>query len=109
MIQYNYLDENFQAGKTGVKYAASKGIPVLVMEPLRGGRLANNLPEQARKLINRYEIKRTPAEWGFKWLWNQKEIMCVLSGINSIEMVEENTKNASEAEVGDLTDKDQEL
>ena len=109
MIQYNYLDENSQAGKTGVKHAASKGIPVLVMEPLRGGRLANNIPEQAKKLMEKYEVKRTPAEWAFKWLWNQKEIMCVLSGMNSIEMVEQNTKSASEAEVGDLTETDQEL
>ena len=109
LIQYNYLDENAQAGKTGVKHAAYKGIPVLVMEPLRGGRLANNLPEKAKKLIEKHEIKRTPAELGFKWLWNQKEIMCVLSGMNSLEMIEENTRNASNAEIGDLTDKDLEL
>ena len=108
-IQYNYLDENSQAGKTGVDHAAAKEIPIVIMEPLRGGRLANNLPEKAKKLMEKYEVKRTPAEWGFKWLWNQKEIMCVLSGMNSIEMVEENVKSASEAEVGDLTEQDQEL
>lgn len=88
---------------------ASKGIPVVIMEPLRGGRLANNLPEKAQKLFEKYEIKRTPAEWAFRWLWNQKEIMCVLSGMNSIQMVEENVKNASNAEIGELTEKDEEL
>lgn len=108
-IQYNYLDENSQAGRTGLNYAASKGIPVVIMEPLRGGRLANNLPEKAQKLFEKYEIKRTPAEWAFRWLWNQKEIMCVLSGMNSIQMVEENVKNASNAEIGELTEKDEEL
>ncbi len=108
-IQYNYLDENSQAGKTGLHYAASKGIPVVIMEPLRGGKLVNNLPDKAKKLFENYEVKHTPAEWGFRWLWNQKEIMCVLSGMNSTQMVEENAKNASEAEVGELTEKDQEL
>ena len=108
-VQYNYLDENSQAGKTGVQYAGSKGIPVVIMEPLRGGKLVSNLPEKAKKLFNNYEIKRTPAEWSFKWLWNQKEIMCVLSGMNSLEMVEENTKSASTAEIGEYTEKDQAL
>ena len=108
-IQYNYLDEHSQAGRTGLNYAASKGIPVVIMEPLRGGRLANNLPEKARKLFEKYEIKRTPAEWAFRWLWNQKEIMCVLSGMNSIQMVEENVKNAATAEIGEFTEKDEEL
>ena len=108
-IQYNYLDENSQAGRKGLNYAASKGIPVVIMEPLRGGRLANNLPEKARKLFEKYEIKRTPAEWAFRWLWNQKEIMCVLSGMNSIQMVEENVKNAATAEIGEFTEKDEEL
>ncbi len=106
MIQYNYLDEHSQAGKTGVKYAASKGIPVNIMEPLRGGRLVNGLPSKAKKLLSDYHKKMTPVEWSFKWLWNQKEIMCVLSGMNSIEMVKENTKYADEAKVNSLTKED---
>ena len=109
MIQYNYLDENSQAGKVGLHYAASKGIPVMIMEPLRGGRLVNNLPEKAKKLFENYEIKRTPAEWAFRWLWNQPEVTCVLSGMNSIEMVQENVKNASTAEPGEFTEKEQKL
>lgn len=108
-IQYNYLDEHSQAGRKGLNYAASKGIPVVIMEPLRGGKLVNNLPEKAKKLFENYEIKRTPAEWAFRWLWNQKEIMCVLSGMNSLEMVQENVKNASTSKIGEFTEKDEEL
>ncbi len=109
MIQYNYLDENSQAGKTGLHYAASKGIPVNIMEPLRGGRLVNGLPEKARKLFANYEKKMSPVEWSFTWLWNQKEIMTVLSGMNSLDMVKENTSYADKAEVNKLTKKDKEL
>ena len=109
MIQYNYLDENSQAGRKGLHHASKKGLPVMIMEPLRGGRLVNNLPEKARKLFENYEIKRTPAEWAFRWLWNQPEVTCVLSGMNSIEMVEENVKNASTAEVGEFSEKDEQL
>jgi len=109
MIQYNYLDENSQAGKKGLKYANSKGLPVMIMEPLRGGRLVNNLPEKAKKLFENYEIKRSPAEWAFRWLWNQPEVTCVLSGMNSLEMVQENVENASTSEVGEFTEKEDEL
>ncbi len=108
-IQYNYLDEHSQAGRTGLNHAAAKGIPVIIMEPLRGGRLVNNLPEKAQKLFEKYEVKRTPAEWAFRWLWNQKEVTCVLSGMNSLEMVEENVKTAASSEIGELTQKDEEL
>jgi len=99
-IQYNYLDETSQAGVNGLKYAASKGIPVVIMEPLRGGRLVNALPPEARKLFENYPVKRTPAEWAFRWLWDQSEVTCVLSGMNSLEMVSENVKSASDAEAG---------
>jgi len=108
-IQYNYLDEHSQAGKTGLHYAYNKNIPVIIMEPLRGGRLVNNLPEKATKLFADYEIKRTPAQWAFKWLWNQKEVTCVLSGMNSIAMVEENCQSASESHVGEFSEKEETL
>lgn len=108
-IQYNYLDEHSQAGRTGLNRAAEKGIPVIIMEPLRGGRLVNNLPEKAQKLFEKYETKRTPAEWAFRWLWNQKEVTCVLSGMNSLEMVEENLKTAASSKVGELSTSDEEL
>ena len=108
-IQYNYLDEHSQAGSTGLHYAASKGIPVVIMEPLRGGKLVKNLPAQAAKLMEKHSVQRTPAEWAFRWLWNQPEVTCVLSGMNSLEMVQENVRVASEAKVGEFTPEDQAL
>ena len=108
-IQYNYLDEHSQAGRAGLSYAASKGIPVIIMEPLRGGKLVTNLPEKAKKLFAEYDIKRTPAEWAFRWLWNQPEVTCILSGMNSMEMVLENVKNASDSKVGEFTENDEAL
>ena len=101
-IQYNYMDENSQAGRRGLQYAASKGLPVIIMEPLRGGKLVNNLPEEAKKLFDAHPVKHTPAGWALRWLWNQPEVTCVLSGMNSREMVEDNVKTASEVSVGEL-------
>ena len=108
-IQYNYLDEHSQAGRKGLHHAAEKGIPVVIMEPLRGGRLVNNLPEKAQKLFKDFEVKRTPAEWAFRWLWNQAEVTCVLSGMNSLEMVRENVKNAANAKAGEFGEKEEAL
>lgn len=103
-IQYNYLDEHTQAGRVGLQAAAKKGIPVIIMEPLRGGKLVN-LPEKARKVLKNY----SPAELGLRWLWNQPEVTCVLSGMNSEEMVKENIRVASEAQPGHLTGGDLEM
>lgn len=108
-IQYNYIDEHSQAGVEGLRYAHEKGLPVIIMEPLRGGRLVNLLPESAKELFRKDEEKRTPAALALKWLYNQPEVTCVLSGMNSMEMVEQNLKTASESPVGCLTDSDQEL
>ena len=107
-IQYNYLDEHTQAGKTGLQAAAKKGIPVIIMEPLRGGKLVN-LPEQAKLVLASHGKGYTPAELGLRWLWNQPEVTCVLSGMNSEEMVSENIRIASEAEPGHLTEEDMEI
>ncbi len=107
-IQYNYLDEHSQAGRAGLEAAAKKGIPVIIMEPLRGGKLVN-LPESARKLLKEEGKGYTPAELGLRWLWNQPEVTCVLSGMNSIEMVEENIRIASAAEPGCFDDADFEV
>ncbi len=109
MIQYNYLDEHAQAGKKGLQHAAAKGIPVLIMEPLRGGRLVNNLPEKAKKLFSSHPNQWTPAEWSFRWLWDQKEVTCVLSGMNSLEMIEENCRSASNAETNSFHEEDRNL
>ena len=101
-IQYNYMDENAQACRKGLRAAAEKGIPVIIMEPLRGGRLVELLPEKARALMERHTPRRSPAEWALRWLWNQPEVTCVLSGMNSLEMVEENCRVASESKAGEF-------
>lgn len=106
MIQYNYLDENNQAGKSGLKYAAGKGIPVIVMEPLRGGMLAGKLPKDAKKVWDEAYIKRSPAEWGFLWVLNHPEVLTVLSGMSTMEMIDENIRIMSEGEAGSLTEQD---
>ena len=107
-IQYNYLDEHTQAGRAGLQAAAQKGIPVIIMEPLRGGKLVN-LPQAARQVLASCGNGYTPAELGLRWLWNQPEVTCVLSGMNSFEMIEENTRIASQAEPGCLTAEDMEI
>ena len=105
-IQYNYLDEVTQAGVKGLKAAAEKGIPVVIMEPLRGGKLVNMLPEKAKKIFAGDSHGWTPAEWAFRWLYNQPEVTVVLSGMNSMEMVEQNCKTANEMKAGSLTETD---
>ena len=105
-IQYNYIDENSQAGVIGLKAAAEKGIPVIIMEPLRGGKLVNMLPETAKRTIAANERGWSAAQWGLRWLYNQSEVTVVLSGMNSIEMVDENVRTASDAEAGHFTEED---
>ena len=105
-IQYNYFDEHSQAGVTGLKAAAQKGIPVVIMEPLRGGKLVQMLPEEAKKVMAQSGKNRTPAAWSFRWLYNQPEVTVVLSGMNSVEMVEENCATAASARAGELTQAD---
>ena len=105
-IQYNYLDDVSQAGAAGLRAAAEKGIPVIIMEPLRGGKLVNMLPDKAQKAMKDSGRGWTPAEWAFRWLYDQKEVTVVLSGMNSLEMVGENCRIASEAETGEMTEAD---
>ncbi len=97
-IQYNYLDEVAQAGKAGLQAAAAKGLAVMIMEPLRGGKLVNMLPEAAKEAMQDSGRGWGPAEWGLRWLYNQPEVTVVLSGMNSVEMVEANCRTASEAQ-----------
>ena len=108
-IQYNYMDEHTQAGRRGLQYASSKGLPVIIMEPLRGGKLVNLLPQEAVALFDTYSKHYTPAQWAFRWLWNQPEVTCVLSGMNSEQMVLDNVQTASETQIGDLTADDEAL
>ena len=104
-IQYNYLDEHSQAGREGLKRAAEKGIPVIIMEPLRGGKLVN-LPSKAMTLLEESGKGWSSAELGLRWLWDQPEVTCVLSGMNSPKMIVENIRIASKAEPGQFTEED---
>lgn len=105
-IQYNYLDEHSQAGRRGLEAAYKKGIPVIIMEPLRGGKLVNMLPKEAHEAIAKSDRGYTAAEWGLRWLWDQPGVTCVLSGMNSSEMVAENIRIASEMTIGQFTETD---
>lgn len=107
MIQYNYMDEHSQAGRRGLTYAHQKGLSVMIMEPLRGGKLVKNLPDEAKRIFESYHIKHTPADWAFRWLWNQPEVTCVLSGMNTDQMVQENIETASSVEIGELKEQEQ--
>jgi len=98
-IQYNYLDETSQAGRKGLEAAYEKGIPVIIMEPLRGGKLVN-LPDKAKQVIKDNGRDYSCAELALRWLWDQPGVTCVLSGMNSMEMLKENVRIASDADVG---------
>lgn len=105
MLQYNYYDEFNQAGIQGLEYACQKSIPVMVMEPLRGGKLAQ-LPKDVQALFGSSPIKRSPAEWALRWVWNNPNVLLALSGMNSETMLEENIRTASTAEANALTDEE---
>ncbi|MCW4017871.1 MAG: aldo/keto reductase [Candidatus Bathyarchaeota archaeon] len=96
-IQYNFLDENLQAGTAGLKYAASKRLAVMIMEPLRGGVLAGKLPREAKKIYGASGYQRSPAEWALRWVWNHPEVTVVLSGMNAESQIMENLKTAETA------------
>ena len=108
-IQYNYMDEHSQAGRRGLNYAAAKEIPVIIMEPLRGGKLVNQLPEAAKKCFAGHPAGYTPVQWALRWLWDQPEVTVVLSGMNSAQMVEDNIQTASDAQVGAFGPEEQEM
>lgn len=104
-IQYNYLDEENQAGTKGLKYAASKGLGVIIMEPLRGGNLGlPEAPPEIAAIWNEADVKRAPVEWALRWVWNNPEVVVVLSGMNEEAHVEQNLKIADEGKPDSLTD-----
>ena len=102
-IQYNYIDEDFQAGREGLEYAASKGIGVVIMEPLRGGSLVGRMPKEIQEIWDTSAAKRTPVDWALRWLWNQPAVTMVLSGMNEERHIEENTKLADEVKPNALS------
>ena len=93
-IQYNYMDENYQAGRTGLRKAHEKGMPVIIMEPLLGGKLATGLPQKASQLFSSAVAGRSAASWALRWLWAQPEVTVVLSGMNAAEQLEDNVSTA---------------
>jgi predicted aldo/keto reductase-like oxidoreductase len=103
------MDETSQAGRRGVEAAAAKGIPVIIMAPLRGGKLVDLLPQDAKDRIAKDGEGKTAAELAFRWLWDQEAVTCVLSGMNSLDMIEENCRAASEAAPGCLSEKERSL
>jgi predicted aldo/keto reductase-like oxidoreductase len=107
-IQYNYMDVEYQAGTKGLKYAANKGLAVVVMEPLRGGRLTKSVPPVVQEIWDSWPGQegippRTPAEWALQWVWNQPEVSVVLSGMSTMEHVVQNVESASRSGPGTLT------
>ena len=106
MIQYNYLDETSQAGRAGLTCAHEKGLPVMIMGPLRGGKLVSLLPEEAKRLIAENPRGYSAAEWSLRWLWSQPEVTAVLSGMNSSEMLRENAAAASDVKENSFTEED---
>ncbi len=105
-IQLNFMDIKVQAGVAGLKYAGEKGIPVIVMEPLKGGKLTDALPEIIADTWAKAEIKRSPAEWALRWVANFPEVLTILSGMSTMAQVDENLTILSHAGPNSLTDKE---
>ena len=104
-IQYNYMDVDYQAGERGLKQAAERGLGVVVMEPLKGGKLAIEVPPNpVKSVFDKAETPRKPAEWALQWLWNQPEVGVVLSGMSTFEQVEQNLASANHSGVGSLSE-----
>lgn len=108
-IMYNYMDVDYQAGTAGLEYAAARGLGVVVMEPLRGGRLATGIPPAVQAVWDKATVKRSPAEWALRFVWDDPRVSVVLSGMNESEQVAENVRIAGQAAAGSLTEPEKRL
>jgi predicted aldo/keto reductase-like oxidoreductase len=108
-VQYNIVDENYQAGKEGIRYASSQGVGVVIMEPLRGGTLVKKVPPEVRKVWDESLVKRRPVEWALRYLWDQEEVDVVLSGMTTFEDLDENLLIAEHGLANTLTSTEKEL
>lgn len=108
-IQYNYMNEHYQAGKTGLEAIAAKGIPAVIMEPLLGGRLATGLPKSTQGLFTSADPDKSFASWAFDWLYDQPEVTVALSGMGAQDQLEDNLATAERAAVGMLSEADRAL
>ena len=107
-IQLNYVDRNYQAGEEGVRYAYKKGISVVIMEPIKGGKLTNP-SDEIKSIWDLNDIKRTPPEWALRWVLNHKEVSVLLSGMTTLDQVKENIETVSNAPANSLTEKEIQL
>lgn len=105
-VQFNYMDEHSQAGLKGIQRASELGIPVIIMEPLRGGRLAGGLPQRAKEVFAKADPNRSPANWALRWIWNHPEVTTVLSGMNAMEQIDENVRIACTSDANSLTEQE---
>lgn len=108
-IQYNFMDENYQAGREGLRYASDQGLGIVIMEPLRGGVLANYVPSNVQSIWNEAETPRKPVEWAFKYLWDYPEVDVVLSGMSTLNQLKENIKFAQDGYPNSLSLDEKEL
>ena len=108
-VQYNYMDQNFQAGRKGVEYASSRNLGTVIMEPLRGGCLTNNIPSDIQEIWASAPVKRSLAEWALRFLWDQPAVNVVLSGMSTMEQVKENIQIAEEGNINSLTSLEKDL
>jgi len=108
-IQYNYMDVEFQAGREGLRYAANRGLAVVVMEPLRGGSLARPAPREVAALWDSAPRWRSQADWALQWVWSDPDVSLVLSGMSTLDQVEENLASADRSGVGSLSEEELDL
>ena len=108
-VQFNMLDEQFQAGIEGIRYARGKGMGIIVMEPLRGGSLVGRIPPEVQKIYDMAEIKRTPVDWALRWVLDHPEVTMVLSGMNEDEHIRQNVKIVSDALPGGMSEQEREV